>query len=201
MKARQLLVLLCLAVLACEVKEVTSQARCSVPQWPSIPGIAEQNPVELASGKVLLVALMKGYCRYCWYQAQNLESLKAHMWNRGFRDIEMIIVNGGSILSRTTIGNYAHYTNLTIYQDTEDNTLYNLFGGDKDDFIFYNRCGQRAAFLPHPYSYLGRTYTERVLRALHRGRSRCVCNLDPAPQSRGRRSAEYWKIATSKSNN
>ncbi|RUS91348.1 hypothetical protein EGW08_000865 [Elysia chlorotica] len=185
------LALLCLLGLTFTLKGVTSQARCSVPEWPS--GIDGENPLQLHAGKVLLVALMQGYCRYCWIQAHNLERLRDHLHNRGFSDVEMILINGGGALSRINNETYAQYTNLTVYQDTANNTLFNLFGGEKDDFIIYDRCGQRVARLTRRFSYLGHTYTERALRAIHRGFSWCSCSLDPQT-SRTRRSANNWMV-------
>lgn len=46
--------------------------------------------------------------------------------------------------------------------------------------LFSGRCGQRAAYIPHPYSNLASSITRGVLRAVHAGRHNCQCSLDLA---------------------
>ncbi|GFN95012.1 selenoprotein p [Plakobranchus ocellatus] len=183
------LILLCTIALIIGSQRVTSQNNfCQVPVWPSSLG---DDPIQQNAGKVLLVALMKGYCQYCWHQAHNLELLKNHLLRVGYPDIAMVIINGGEAISRNQIGNLRAHTNLTVYQDREDNILYNqVFDAGKDDFVIFDRCGHRVAYIPHPYSYLGHTITERVLRQVHRGRHHCPCSADP-PSRRGRRAIRY----------
>ncbi|CAL1545002.1 unnamed protein product [Lymnaea stagnalis] len=165
---------LCLVTL---VTDVTSQRRCQVPQWPASLG---DNPLASNSGKVVLVALMKGYCSYCVNQATRLEALKNRLASQGFNDIAMIIVNGGEPISRERIANLQQATtSLPVIQDTEQHVMFrDVFAGNKDDFIVYDRCGQRAVFIPHPYSYLSHGITERVLKTVYRGGHSCHCSLD-----------------------
>ncbi|CAG5118623.1 unnamed protein product [Candidula unifasciata] len=171
------LALLCLG-LCLLMTDVLSQRRCSVPVWQPELG---SNPITSNRGKVLLVALLRGYCSYCVGQARRLESLKNNLTSQGFPDIAMLIVNGGEGMSRRNVQNLIDASSIPVLQDNENHALFrNVFSGNKDDFVVYDRCGQRVAYIPHPYSYLGNNVTERVLKAVHNGRHTCRCRLDRA---------------------
>nr|KAI8749425.1 selenoprotein P-like [Biomphalaria glabrata] len=155
--------------------QVTSQ-RCSAFTWRSTLG---ENPLATHSGKVVLVALMKGYCSYCITQASRLDALKSRLASEGYPDIAMVIVNGGESISRNSIANLQQASSIPVIQDNEQHTMYQeIFRRNKDDFIVYDRCGQRSVVIPHPYSFLGHVITERVLKTVHSGRHSCHCQLD-----------------------
>ncbi|BFY99183.1 hypothetical protein BsWGS_02223 [Bradybaena similaris] len=171
------LAMLCLG-LSLLVTSVLSQRRCSVPVWPESLG---SNPIASNRGNVLLVALLRGYCSYCVGQARRLETLKSSLASQGYNNIAMLVVNGGEELSRSNVQNLIDASNIPVLQDNENHVMFrNVFSGRKDDFVVYDRCGQRVAYIPHPYSYLGNNITERVLKAVHNGRHTCRCRLDSA---------------------
>ncbi|KAH9504181.1 hypothetical protein Btru_065232 [Bulinus truncatus] len=168
--------LLALNIFLIAVTDVASQ-RCSTFTW--LPELGE-NPLAAHQGKVVLVALMKGYCSYCVNQANKLELLKNRLASEGYPDIAMVIVNGGEPLSRNNIANLQQASSIPVIQDNEQHSMFRVvFRRNKDDFIVFNRCGQRAVIIPHPYSYLGHQVTERVLKRVYEGRHTCYCDLDP----------------------
>lgn len=64
--AAGLLAWLCLGLTV--LSPVAWSQRCSPPSWQS--EVLGENPVAANRGKVVLVALMKGYCSYCVTQAR-----------------------------------------------------------------------------------------------------------------------------------
>nr|KAI8749427.1 selenoprotein Pa-like [Biomphalaria glabrata] len=155
--------------------QVTSQ-RCSAFTWKSTLG---ENPLATHRGKVVLVALMAAYSSYCISQASRLDALKNRLASEGYPDIAMVIVNGGESISRNSIANLQNASSIAVIQDNKQHTMYQeIFRRNKDDFIVYDRCGQRSVVIPHPYSFLGYVTTERALKTVHSGRLLCHCQLD-----------------------
>ncbi|XP_055886895.1 selenoprotein Pb-like isoform X2 [Biomphalaria glabrata] len=155
--------------------QVTSQS-CSAFTWKSTLG---ENPLATHRGKVVLVALMAAHSSYCITQASRLDALKSRLASEGYPDIAMVIVNGGESISRNSIANLQNASSIAVIQDNEQHTMYQeIFRRNKDDFIVYDRCGQRSVVIPHPYSFLGYVTTERALKTVHSGRLLCHCQLD-----------------------
>ncbi|XP_059138700.1 selenoprotein Pb-like [Physella acuta] len=164
--AAGLLAWLCLGLTL--LAPVAWSQRCSPPTWQG-EGLGE-NPVAANRGKVVLVALMKGYCSYCVSQARKLEALKTRLASINMPDIAMYIVNGGEEISRSQISNLVVASSIPVLQDTAEHVMFrSIFRGNKDDFIVYDRCGQMAVAIRHPYSHVDNGVTERVLKAVYRG--------------------------------
>ncbi|NXF30588.1 SELPB protein, partial [Nyctibius bracteatus] len=56
---------------------------------------------------------------------------------------------------------------LVLQPEPEDPDVWQVLGGDKDDFLVYDRCGRLAFHIQLPYSFLHFPYVESAIRFTH----------------------------------
>ncbi|XP_010287123.1 PREDICTED: selenoprotein Pb-like [Phaethon lepturus] len=57
---------------------------------------------------------------------------------------------------------------IPVFQpELEEPDIWQVLGGDKDDFLIYDRCGRLAFHIQLPYSFLHFPYVESAIRFTH----------------------------------
>ncbi|NXX39697.1 SELPB protein, partial [Tricholaema leucomelas] len=93
-----------------------------------------------------------------------------------------MIVNEKAPLSRVMFGELERHAppGVPVYQpEPEEPDVWHILGGDKDDFLVYDRCGRLAFHIQLPYSYLHFPYVESAIRFTHRKDFCGNCSLYP----------------------
>ncbi|NXL43800.1 SELPB protein, partial [Podilymbus podiceps] len=69
---------------------------------------------------------------------------------------------------------------VPVFQpEPEDPDVWQVLGGDKDDFLVYDRCGRLAFHIQLPYSFLHFPYVESAIRFTHSKDFCGNCSLYP----------------------
>ncbi|XP_046344700.2 selenoprotein Pb-like [Haliotis rufescens] len=93
-------------------------------------------------------------------------------------DINMIIINAYDNASLALYNEFASLVTFPVYQDTPQLGLWErVYGGHKDDFFIFDRCGQETYHIQFPMTYLQYHYTQSALIATYRD-SPCYCRLN-----------------------
>ncbi|NXP70382.1 SELPB protein, partial [Ramphastos sulfuratus] len=93
-----------------------------------------------------------------------------------------LIVNEKAPLSRAMFGELQRRAppGVPVYQpEPEEPDVWQILGGDKDDFLVYDRCGRLAFHIQLPYSYLHFPYVESAIRFTHSKDFCGNCSLYP----------------------
>ena len=143
----------------------------TVPEWslldfqPMSPEFGNFYGLEMFSGTVTLVSLHAAWCAYCRTQALHMETLWKELLDAGF-DVQFVTVNkdnaadqeyrnwmlyehddeGNQIFDE--LGNAIFRCTFPLFQDTEQDGVWGLHGGNKDDFYIYDTNGALALYLP-----------------------------------------------------
>ncbi|NXX99669.1 SELPB protein, partial [Centropus bengalensis] len=78
-----------------------------------------------------------------------------------------MIINEKAPLSRAMFGELKRQAppGVPVFQpDPEEPDVWQILGGDKDDFLVYDRCGRLAFHIQLPYSFLHFPYVESAIR-------------------------------------
>ncbi|NXG75006.1 SELPB protein, partial [Baryphthengus martii] len=81
-----------------------------------------------------------------------------------------MIVNEKAPLSRVMFGELVRQAppGVPVFQpEPEEPDVWQILGGDKDDFLIYDRCGRLAFHIQLPYSFLHFPYVESAIRFTH----------------------------------
>ncbi|NXJ50986.1 SELPB protein, partial [Spizaetus tyrannus] len=81
-----------------------------------------------------------------------------------------MIVNEKAPLSRAMFGELERQAppGVPVFQpEPEEPDIWQVLGGDKDDFLIYDRCGRLAFHIQLPYSFLHFPYVESAIRFTH----------------------------------
>ncbi|NXG54879.1 SELPB protein, partial [Hemiprocne comata] len=81
-----------------------------------------------------------------------------------------MIVNEKAPLSRAMFGELERQAppGVPVFQpEPEEPDVWQILGGDKDDFLVYDRCGRLAFHIQLPYSFLHFPYVESAIRFTH----------------------------------
>uniref|UniRef100_A0A673MN81 Selenoprotein Pb-like n=2 Tax=Sinocyclocheilus rhinocerous TaxID=307959 RepID=A0A673MN81_9TELE len=66
---------------------------------------------------------------------------------------------------------------IPVYQQSPlQNDIWDILGGDKDDFLVYDRCGHLTFHIVLPFSFLHYPYIEAAIRATYH-KNICNCSL------------------------
>ncbi|NXJ73681.1 SELPB protein, partial [Trogon melanurus] len=81
-----------------------------------------------------------------------------------------MIINEKAPLSRAMFGELERHAppGVPVFQpEQEDPDVWQVLGGDKDDFLIYDRCGRLTFHILLPYSFLHFPYVESAIRFTH----------------------------------
>ncbi|NWI60079.1 SELPB protein, partial [Calyptomena viridis] len=81
-----------------------------------------------------------------------------------------MIVNEKAPLSRAMFRELERHAppGVPVFQpELEDPDVWQVLGGDKDDFLVYDRCGRLAFHIQLPFSFLHFPYVESAIRFTH----------------------------------
>ncbi|NXL00929.1 SELPB protein, partial [Mesembrinibis cayennensis] len=93
-----------------------------------------------------------------------------------------MIVNEKSPLSRAMFEELERQAppGVPVFQpEPEEPDVWQVLGGDKDDFLVYDRCGRLAFHIQLPYSFLHFPYVESAIRFTHSKDFCGNCSLYP----------------------
>ncbi|NWY59973.1 SELPB protein, partial [Chionis minor] len=93
-----------------------------------------------------------------------------------------MIINEKAPLSRAMFGDLERQAppGVPVYQpEPEEPDVWQVLGGDKDDFLVYDRCGRLAFHIQLPYSFLHFPYVESAIRFTHSKDLCGNCSLYP----------------------
>uniref|UniRef100_A0A669PC82 Selenoprotein P N-terminal domain-containing protein n=1 Tax=Phasianus colchicus TaxID=9054 RepID=A0A669PC82_PHACC len=152
------------------------------PEWR----INGSSPMEGTAGQVTVVALLK--CAL----PHSLGALRERLGQQGVSDVRYMIINEQAPLSRAMFGELQRHAPPgvpVLQQQPHEPDVWQLLGGDKDDFLVYDRCGRLAFHIQLPYSFLHLPYVESAIRFTHRKDFCGNCSLytNSTQEVRGRR--------------
>ncbi|XP_063283235.1 selenoprotein Pb-like [Pelobates fuscus] len=140
---------------------------CSpAPVW----SIGDEVPMNKTLGQVTVVALLQASCSFCLVQAANMGPLSANLTRQGLDNVSYIIVNDQSAYSQHLFPLLRSRApaHIPVYQQTlEQEDVWEILNGDKDDFLVYDRCGRLVFHLRLPYSYLHYSFVEVAIRTTY----------------------------------
>ncbi|NXX84464.1 SELPB protein, partial [Urocolius indicus] len=93
-----------------------------------------------------------------------------------------MIINEKAPLSRAMLGELRRQAppGIPVLQpEPDDPDVWQVLGGDKDDFLIYDRCGRLAFHIQLPYSFLHFPYVESAIRFTHSKDFCGNCSLYP----------------------
>ncbi|XP_069835477.1 selenoprotein Pb-like [Dendropsophus ebraccatus] len=136
------------------------------PHW----SIGDEKPMEQSIGQVTVVALLQASCGFCLVQAANMGPLRDKLASRGITNISYIIVNDQSITSKLLFPVLQSRTppGMSVYQQLPDQEdVWEILNGGKDDFLIYDRCGRLTFHIRLPLSYLHFPYVEAAINSTY----------------------------------
>lgn len=83
-----------------------------------------------------------------------LEALFNHLRSYGMDDLEFIIVNSKLSHSQEKLHELQKRVSFGVYQETDEEEVWSVMEGGKDDMFVYDRCGRLTYFVPFPLSIL-----------------------------------------------
>ncbi|XP_044157909.1 selenoprotein Pb-like isoform X2 [Bufo gargarizans] len=134
----------------------------SPPHW----SVADEEPMGRSVGQVTVVALLQASCSFCLVQAASMGPLRDKLAGRGLTNISYMIVNDQSFLSKLMLPELRRRApaGIPVYQplpNQED--VWEILDGNKDDFLIYDRCGRLTFHIRLPLSYLHFPYVEAAI--------------------------------------
>ncbi|XP_073450104.1 selenoprotein Pb-like isoform X2 [Aquarana catesbeiana] len=136
------------------------------PRWT----IGSEVPMLLSYGQVTVVALLQASCGFCLVQAANMGPLRDKLTNLGLINITYIIVNDQSSLSRLLYPKLAAQApaGVPVYEQLPNQEdVWEVLNGNKDDFLIYDRCGRLTFHIRLPYSYLHFPFVEAAINTTY----------------------------------
>uniref|UniRef100_A0A8C4V372 Selenoprotein P N-terminal domain-containing protein n=1 Tax=Falco tinnunculus TaxID=100819 RepID=A0A8C4V372_FALTI len=179
--------------------ETNSSRLCQeAPAW-SINGLS---PMAGVAGRVTVVALLKATPTAAppsWHLLpRRLGGLRERLARQGTVDVRYMIINEKAPLSHAMFGELERQAppGVPVFQpEPEDPDVWQVLGGDKDDFLIYDRCGRLAFHIQLPYSFLHFPYVESAIRFTHSKDFCGNCSLYPNTTQQVRRRGARWSQA------
>ncbi|XP_075688704.1 selenoprotein Pb-like [Rhinoderma darwinii] len=134
------------------------------PHW----SIGDEEPMGRSIGQVTVVALLQASCGFCLVQAANMGPLRDKLNDRGLSNISYIIVNDQSFVSKLLLPELQRRAppGIPVYQQLPNQQdVWGILDGSKDDFLIYDRCGRLTFHIRLPLSYLHFPYVEAAINA------------------------------------
>ncbi|XP_073499686.1 selenoprotein Pb-like [Phyllobates terribilis] len=132
------------------------------PRW----SIGDEEPMGRSVGQVTVLALLQASCGFCLIQAANMGPLRDKLEQRGLTNISYIIVNDQSFLSKLMLPELKRRApaGIPVYeQPPNQEDVWEILNGGKDDFLIYDRCGRLTFHIRLPLSYLHFPYVESAI--------------------------------------
>ncbi|XP_069594103.1 selenoprotein Pb-like [Ranitomeya imitator] len=132
------------------------------PRW----SIGDEEPMGRSVGQVTVLALLQASCGFCLTQAANMGPLRDKLEDRGLANISYIIVNDQSFLSKLMLPELKRRApaGIPVYEQLPNQEdVWEILNGDKDDFLIYDRCGRLTFHIRLPLSYLHYPYVEAAI--------------------------------------
>ncbi|XP_056389084.1 selenoprotein Pb-like [Hyla sarda] len=136
------------------------------PHW----SIGDEEPMARSVGQVTVVALLQASCGFCLVQATNMGPLRDKLADRGLTNISYIIVNDQSFASKLLfpVLQSRAPAGMSVYQQLPNQEdVWEILDGSKDDFLIYDRCGRLTFHIRLPLSYLHFPYVEAAINATY----------------------------------
>ncbi|XP_068095613.1 selenoprotein Pb-like [Hyperolius riggenbachi] len=157
--------LLCLSAAVYSAENETMICK-PAPRW----SIGEEVPMLKSHGTVTVVALLQASCHFCLVQASSMGPLRKKLASQGLTNISYIIVNDQSPLSKYLYPELKRRApeGVPVYQQIPDQEdVWGILGGNKDDFLIYDRCGRLTFHIRLPLSFLFYPYVEAAINATY----------------------------------
>uniref|UniRef100_G3WG53 Selenoprotein P N-terminal domain-containing protein n=2 Tax=Sarcophilus harrisii TaxID=9305 RepID=G3WG53_SARHA len=106
----------------------------------------------------------------CILQASRLEDLRVKLEREGFSNISYIVVNHQGNPSQLNFKELKDKVseNITVYQqEVNQQDVWTVLNGSKDDFLIYDRCGRLVYHLGLPYTFLTFSYVEEAIKVAY----------------------------------
>ncbi|KAM9324626.1 selenoprotein Pb-like [Gastrophryne carolinensis] len=163
MRGASLILLLELVASVYSAKKETAICK-PPPDW----SIGDEAPMRDSYSQVTVVALLQASCGFCLVQAQNMGPLRDKLANQGLTNISYIIVNDQSPMSKLLFPELKRRAppGIPVYQQLPNQEdVWQLLDGNKDDFLIYDRCGRLTFHIRLPLSFLHFPYVEAAINA------------------------------------
>lgn len=122
----------------------------TIPLWrlrdfqPQSCGYDATYGADAFAGKVVVIAMLQGWCTYCQSQALNLDRMRLDLNSHGHKDIVFMAINGTSSDNDEDRGNLSGRCAFPLFQDVENVNAWQLHAGHKDDIVIYDADGNLA---------------------------------------------------------
>lgn len=96
-----------------------------------------------------------------------MDGLRQQQESRGLKDVVYMVINhqGEQAQSLHTMLAQRLSENITLYkQDVQQPDVWQTLGGEKDDFLIYDRCGRLTHHISLPYSIIGQGHIESAIK-------------------------------------
>lgn len=96
-----------------------------------------------------------------------MDGLRQKLEGQGLSDVVYMVVNQQGEQAQRLHTMLAHRLseNITLYkQDEQQPDVWQALGGDKDDFLIYDRCGRLTHHLSLPYTIIGQGHVEGAIK-------------------------------------
>ena len=106
------------------------------PKWTVNNG---SDPMTESSGNVTLVTLINASYRFGLKQASSLDNMLRFLRKSGLKDITFIVINSKDLDSKQKFKDLSQKVSFGLYQESEDELVWNVLDGGKDDMFIYDR--------------------------------------------------------------
>ncbi|KAL7391689.1 hypothetical protein ABVT39_012939 [Epinephelus coioides] len=96
-----------------------------------------------------------------------MDGLHQKLENQGLKDVVYMVVNQQEEQAQRLHPMLAQKLseNITLYkQDEQQPDIWQALGGEKDDFLIYDRCGRLTYHISLPYSIIGQGHIEGAIK-------------------------------------
>ena len=106
------------------------------PKWTVNNGT---DPMADTAGNVTLVTLINASYRFGLKQASSLENMLRFLRKSGLKDINFIVINSKDLDSKQKFRELSQKVSFSLYQESEEELVWNVLDGGKDDMFIYDR--------------------------------------------------------------
>ena len=106
------------------------------PKWTVDNG---SDPMAQSTGNVTLVTLINASYRFGLKQASSLENMLRFLRKSGLKDINFIVINSKDMDAKQKFKELSQKVTFGLYQETEEELVWNVLDGGKDDMFIYDR--------------------------------------------------------------
>lgn len=103
-----------------------------------------------------------------------MDGLRQKLESQGLKDVAYMVVNQQGEQAQRLHAMLAQRlsVNITLYQQSEQQPdVWQALGGEKDDFLIYDRCGRLTRHISLPYSVIGPGHVESGIKEAYCSRT------------------------------